>query len=86
MFVHDALVATRRDDLELDTVEAMWQEIAVPKSRSFLDGNFYRTDRISPYYDKDFMVKLNGILDTASSEGKEMLLFGDFSRFFMSSP
>lgn len=85
MFVHDALVATRRDDLELDTVEAMWLEIAVPKSRSFLDGNFYGTDRTSPYYDKDFMVKLNGILDTASSEGKEMLLFGDFSRCFMSS-
>ena len=65
MFVYDALVATRRDDLELDTVEGMWLEIAVPKSRSF-------------------MVKLNGILDTASSEGKEMLLFGDFSRCFMS--
>ena len=63
----------------------MWLEIAVPKSRSFLDGNFYGTDRTSPYYDKDFMVKLNGILDTASSEGKEMLLFGDFSRCFMSS-
>ena len=56
MFVHDALVATRRDDLELDTVEAMWLEIAVPKSRGFLDGNFYGTDRTSPYYDKDFMV------------------------------
>ena len=42
-------------------------------------------DRISPYYNKDFMVKLNGMLDTASSEGKEMLLFGDFNCCFMSS-
>ncbi|PFX12745.1 hypothetical protein AWC38_SpisGene23247 [Stylophora pistillata] len=76
VFVHDELVATRRDDLELDTVEGMWLEIAVPKSRSFLVGNFYRPDRTSRYYDKDFMLKLNGILDTASAEGKEMLLFG----------
>ena len=45
VFVHDELVATRRDDLELDTVEGMWLEIAVPKSRSFLVGNFYRPDR-----------------------------------------
>lgn len=42
-------------------------------------------DRISPYNNKDFMVKLNGMLDTASSEGKEMLLFGDFNCCFMSS-
>ena len=83
MFVHDDLVATRRDDLELDTVEGMWLEIAIPKSRSFLVGNFYRPDRSSPYYDKDFMVKLNGILDTASAEGKEMLLFGVFNCCFI---
>ena len=31
------------------------------------------------------MIKLNGILDIASAEGKEMLLFGDFSCCFMSS-
>lgn len=82
---YDALVATRRDDLELDTVEGLWLEIAAPKSRSFLVGNFYRPDRTSPYYDKDFMVKLNGILDTASAEGKGVLLFGDFNCCFMSS-
>ena len=70
VFVHDELVATRRDDLELDAVEGMWLEIAVPKSRSFLVGNFYRPDRTSRYYDKDFMFKLNCILDTASAEGK----------------
>lgn len=49
VFVHDELVATRRDDLELDTVEGMWLEIAVPKSRSFLVGNFYRPGRTSRY-------------------------------------
>ena len=45
------------------------------------------TDPVVPpgIYDKDFMFKLNGILDTASAEGKEMLLFGDFNCCFMSS-
>ena len=37
VFVNDALA---EDDLELDTVEGMWLEIAVPKSGSFLVGNF----------------------------------------------
>lgn len=85
VFVHDALVATRRDDLELDTVEGMWLEIAVPKSRSFLVGNFYRPDRTLSYFDKDIMVKPNGILETASTKGKEKLLFGDFNCCFMPS-
>ena len=31
------------------------------------------------------MVKLNGILDTASTEGKDVFLFGDFSCCFISS-
>ena len=62
----------RRDDLELDTVEGMWLEIAVPKSGSFLVGNFYRPDRTSSYYDKDFMVKLNGILDTSLLQRRAM--------------
>ena len=69
-YVRSDLIATRRDDLELDTVEGMWLEIAVPKSRSFLIGNFYRPDRTSPYYDKDFMKKLSDILDTASACGR----------------
>ena len=84
-YVRSDLIATRRDDLELDTVEGMWLEIAVPKSCSLLIGNFYRPDRTSPYYDKDFMKKLSDILDTASAEGKELLLFGDFNSCFMSS-
>ena len=78
VFVHDDLVATRGDDLELDTVEGMWLEIANPKSRSFLVGNFYRPDRSSPYYDKDFKWYLRHCFS-----GGQMLLFGDFSCCFV---
>ena len=81
MFVHDDLVATRGDDLELDTVEGMWLEIAIPKSRSFLVGNFYRPDRSSPYYDKDFKWYLRHCF----SGGQRDAPFGDFNCCFMSS-
>ena len=76
---------TRRDDLEVDSVEGLWLEIAMPKSCGFLLGSFYRPDRSSKYYDEDFMAKLNCILDTATADGKEILLFGDFNCCFMSA-
>ena len=59
------------------------REIAVPKSRSFLIGTFYRPDRTSSYYDKDFIFKLNNILDTATAKNQEILLCGDFNCCFL---
>ena len=85
VYARNDLVVTRRDDLEVDSVEGLWLEIAMPKSRGFLVGNFYRPDRSSKYYDENFMVKLNSILDTATADGKEILLFGDFNCCFMSA-
>ena len=69
------LFVTRREDLEIDSLEALWLETAVPKSRSFLIGTFYRPDRTSSYYDKDFMSKLNNILDTATAQNHQILLW-----------
>ena len=46
VFVHDELVATRRDDLELDAVEGMWLEIAVLNHAAFLLEIF--TDPVVP--------------------------------------
>ena len=85
VYARNDLVVTRRDDLEVDSVEGLWLEIAMPKSRGFLVGYFYRPDRSSKYYDENFMVKLNSILDTATADGKEILLFGDFNCCFMSA-
>ena len=55
VYARNDLVVTRRDDLEVDSVEGLWLEIAMPKSRGFLVGSFYRPDRSSKYYDEDFM-------------------------------
>ena len=60
-------------------MEALWLEMSLPKSRGFLVGTFYRPDCSSKYYDKDFMVKLNIVLDTAVTEGKELIILGDFN-------
>lgn len=40
----------------------------------FLVGTFYRPDFSSKYYDNDFMIKLNNMLDTAVAQGKELLI------------
>lgn len=71
VFVRNDLVITRREDLEKSDVEGLWLEIALPKLRSFLLGTFYRAPNSSIYYDKDFMFKLEAILDIAVSQNQE---------------
>ena len=83
VLAREDLFVTRREDLEIDSVEALWLEIGVPKSRSFLIGTFYRPDCTSSYYDKDFIFKLNNILDTTTAQNQEILLCGDFNCFFL---
>ena len=85
VYARKDLVLTRRDELEVDSVEGLWLEIAMPKSRGFLVGSFYRPDRSFKDYDEDFMAKLNCILDTATADDKEILLFGNFNCCFMSA-
>lgn len=40
VYARNDVVVTRRDDLEVDSVEGLWLEIAMPKSRGFLVGSF----------------------------------------------
>ena len=84
-YVRDDILVTRRDDLEIDSVEGLWLEIVVTKSRNFLLGTFYRPDSSSQYYDNQFMTKLDNILACAAVEEKETILTGDFNCCFMSS-
>ena len=77
MYAREDLSVTRRDDLELSSAEVLWLEIALPKSRSFLVGTAYRPDRTSNYYDKEFMDKLSGMMDSVSAQGQEAILCGD---------
>ena len=83
VYVKNEITATRRDDLEDSTVERLWLEISLPKTHGFLVRTFYRPPNSSKYHDKDFMVKLESILDKATSEGKELFTLGDFKCDFL---
>ena len=78
VFVPEDLMATRKENLEISSVEALRLEISLPKSRGFLGGTLYRPDCSAKYYDEDFMAKLNIMLDTTVTEGKELILFVDY--------
>ena len=84
-YVRDDILVTRRDDLEIDSVEGLWLEIVVTKLRNFLLGTFCGPDSSSQYYDNQFMTKLDIILACAAVQGKETILTGDFNCCFMSS-
>ena len=42
-------------------------------------GTFYRPPNSSNYYDKDFIIKLDNTLDTATAKGREVLITGDLN-------
>lgn len=51
----------------------------MPKTHGFLVGTFYRPPNSSNHHDKDFMVKLDNVFGNAVSEGKEIIIVGDFN-------
>lgn len=55
----------------------------MPKSRGFLVGTFYRAPNSSNHHDKEFMVKLDNVLGNTLSEGKEVIITGDFNCDFL---
>ena len=40
-YVQEKLMVTRRDDLEIDTVEALWLEVSLPKSRGYFSRGYF---------------------------------------------
>ena len=79
VFVRSDLSVARRCDLEDTAMEGLWLEILLPKSRGFLLGTFYRPANSSHFYDQDFMLKLDNMLDIAGVQGQEMIVLGDFN-------
>lgn len=79
VFVRNDIDVSRRYDLEIDDIEGIWLEITLPKSRAFLVGTFYRPPNSSNHHNKDFMKKMDNILELAVAEGREIILNGDFN-------
>ena len=83
VYVRNDVSAVRRFDLEYDSIEGLWLEILIPKSRSLLVGTFYRAPNSSSYYDKDFMAKFEGMMDTCMAQGNEIVIMGDLNCDFL---
>ena len=66
VYARNDISVIRRTDLEIEGVEGLWLEIILPKSRGFLVGTFYRPPDSSKYHDKDFLPKLDSVLDAAA--------------------
>ena len=79
VYLRDTINAIRRIDLEIESIEAIWVEITMPCSRGLLVAHFYRPPDGSQYLDPDFLPKFQDMMSTATSEGKEIIILGDFN-------
>ena len=76
VYVQNCINAKRRFDLETNSIECIWLEITVGKSKPFLVGNMYRP----PNSKVEFVDRFESFIDNVSSEGKEIILMGDFNK------
>ena len=83
VYVRNDVSVVRRTDLENVSVEGLWLEVLIPKSRSLLVGTFYRPPNSSSYHDKDFMSKFEGIMDLCTALGNEIIIMGDLNCDFL---
>ena len=74
VYVSHHVCGKRRLDLENDELEALWFEIKVSKC-SILVCNLYRPPSSTVVY----WSVLRDMLESAASEGKELILLGDFN-------
>ena len=79
VYVNESLTHHRRFDLEEDSIECVWVEVPVNKSKPVLVGNLYRPPDSSNYLPDDFNDKFDSMLAKVCCEDKETLLLGDFN-------
>ena len=83
VYARDDLNVVRRLDLEMSGVDAIWVEIFLPKPRGFPLGTFYRPPNSSDHYNKEFITKVESILELASLNSTEVILMVDFNCDFL---
>ncbi|MCG8032729.1 MAG: hypothetical protein JAY75_14385 [Candidatus Thiodiazotropha taylori] len=76
VYVRNGVNAKRRKDLETNEISCIWLEITPVKSKSFLICNMYR----APDSKIEFNDRFENFIDNASSEGKEIIILGDFNK------
>ena len=76
VYVRNGINAKRRFDLETNNIACIWLEITEGKSKPFLIGNMYRP----PDSKVEFNDRFESFVDNVSSDGKEIILLGDFNK------
>ena len=76
------LSVLRRADLELDSIESVWLEVTLPKSRNFLIRTYYKSPDSSNYHNASFLSYFKDTLEIVTSQGFEMVLLGDYNLDF----
>ncbi len=76
VYLRDTINAIRCIDLEIETI---WVEITIPCTQGLLVGHFYRPPDGLQYLDPDFLPKFYDVLSTATLEGREIIILGDFN-------
>ena len=79
IYAKNELSLVRRYDLEIDGIEGLWLELFLSKSRGILIWTLYRPPNLSRFNDKEFITKFEIMLDTATADGKEIILLGDLN-------
>ena len=83
VYVKKEISVVHRSDLEAPSIESLWLEILVIKSRSFLIGTFFIPPTSSAYYNREFVSKLEDTLEIATAQGREVIIMGDFNSDFL---
>ena len=79
IYVKNGIKFKRREDMENSTLECIWLEIFVKKSKSLLIGCFYRPPEGSKYLPRNFNDIFNDHLSNVIESNKETIIMGDFN-------
>ena len=92
VYTHSSLIVKRRQDLENDTIPAVWLEIGLPRQKKILLSTMYREWQLPHQADttsKSIPAQLERwscfltMWETALMEGKEVLVMGDMNLDFL---
>ena len=83
VYVRNCVSVSRRYDLESKSIEGIWLEILITKSKNILFGSLYRPPISSQFISADFNAILEDTLSLAATENKEILLVGDLNANFL---
>ena len=79
VYVTNDVKVMPRPDLEESTIDGLWVEVCLPKSRSFLVGTFYKPPACSNRAVKDFMPIFDNCLRRVMAMDKDLIITGDLN-------